>query len=562
MSASSFAGKPGSRPAAPLFLGALVCAATVVLVWLGYRATAEWQRSDAQVVARRASETLALVSAALNRDMKGTHASILASIHLSQLLRDAPYDLADEFGAAFARFPYPESFFVWTGRTGPAGTATFFNRADRPPAWQADVESGVAYPVLITEEPAAAIGVIEAVRRGATLRRPFVIQEVTLGHVRYQVVAHALYAGPAGADLAGIIGYTVNLDWVRAHYFGDLIRQVSTIGGGSDDVAVVVLDSSGDIVGATAEIPRHGITQTRQFPLSFFDPALVPAPNRPADREFWTIQVGAALDSRSMGADTTRWMFVVIALAAAAAMVGLFLTMRAVRVTAEVAALQSEFVSTVTHEIKTPIAGIKLVAETLAMGRCTSPDAVREYGKLLSHEAGRLTQLIENLLAYARVSNVNQAYSFESVEPGELVDEALHRCRLRIVELGFKLDNVVPSDLPRIRADRSAIVQVLENIIDNAINYSNEARMLAVSGHLEQGAVHLAVRDAGPGIPADELPRVFDKFFRGRHARTDGSGLGLTIARRIVEDHGGHLNVDSAPSQGTTVRIVLPAEAS
>lgn len=562
MNANSFAGKPGSRPAAPLLLGALLCAATVILVWLGYRATAEWQRSDAQVVARRASETLALVSAALNRDMKGMHASTLASIRLSQLLHDAPYDLADEFGAAFARFPYPESFFVWKGPTGSGGAATFFNRADRPPPWRAGAEPGVAYPVLITEEPAAASGVIDAIRRGATPRRPFVIQEVTLGHVRYQVVAHALYAGPAGGDLAGIIGYTVNLSWVRAHYFGDLIRQVSTIDGGPDDVAVVVFDGLGDIVGATAEIPRHAVTQERRFPLSFFDPALVPASNRPADREFWTIRVGAAPDGRSTGADTARRMFVVIALAAAAAMVGLFLTMRAVRVTAEVAALQSEFVSTVTHEIKTPIAGIKLAAETLAMGRCTSPDAVREYGTLLSLEAGRLTQLIENLLAYARVSDVRQAYSFESVEPGELVDEALHRCRLRIVELGFTLDNAVPADLPRVRADRSAIVQALENVIGNAINYSEDARTLAISGHLEQGAVHVAVHDAGPGIPPDELPRVFDKFFRGRRARTQGSGLGLTIAHRIVEDHGGRLNIDSTPGRGTTVRIVLPAEAS
>ncbi len=116
--------------------------------------------------------------------------------------RDAPYDLADEFGAAYARFPYPESFFVWKARTVSRGAAAFFNRAERPPAWQARVESGVAYPVLITEEPAGASGVIDAVRRGATPRRPFVIQEVTLGHAPYQVVAHALYAGPDGADLA------------------------------------------------------------------------------------------------------------------------------------------------------------------------------------------------------------------------------------------------------------------------------------------------------------------------------------------------------------------------
>lgn len=533
-----------------------------MLVWLGYLATAEWQRSNGQVVTRRASETLALVSAALNRDMKGAHASILTSIHLSQLLLDAPYDLADEFGQAFARFPYPESFFAWRARTVRGDAVTFFNRAERTPVWWAGGQAAVAYPVQMTEEPAAVSPVIDAVRRSATPRRPFVIQHATVGNTRYQVVAQALYGGAEGEDLAGVIGYTVNLAWVREHYFGDILRQVSGISGADADLAVAIQDARGHTIAATADLPRDGVVRERQFPLSFFDPGLVPAANRPADGEVWTVRVVAAVDSAAMGAETARRMFVLIALAGAAAMVGLFVTVRAVRATAEAAALKSEFVSTVTHEIKTPVAGIRLVAETLAAGRCASPGTIREYGTLLSLEARRLTQLIENLLAYARLSDVQQAYTFEYLEPGELVDEALQRCGLRIAELAFKVDNAVPTDLPRIHADRSAIVQVLENVIDNALNYSEQARTLAISGRAAESTVHLAVHDRGPGIPADELPRVFDKFFRGRQARTGGSGLGLTIARRIIRDHGGHLAIDSLPGQGTTVRVILPTVAS
>lgn len=561
MNASFFAGRRGSHPAALLF-GALLCGATVVLVWLGYRATAEWRQRDAQIIERRASETLALVSAALSRDMKGAHASTLASATLPQLLLDAPFDLADQFGAAFSRFPYPESFFVWRARPGTGEDVTFFDRAERPPRWQASARADIVYPVVMTDGPSAATDVLELVQRGASPRRPFVILETPLAGARYQVVAHALYTGPDNTDLAAIIGYTVNLEWVRLHYFGDLIAQVPGIGSVPDGPSVHVFDGQGVMVAATAGPPAGGVTTEREFPLSFFDPALVPASNRPSDIESWRLRVAVAQGGSPMAADATRRMFVLIGLAAAAAMVGLFLAIRAVRVTAEVAALKSEFVSTVTHQIKTPIAGMKLVAETIAMGRCTSPDTMREYGTLLSLEAGRLTKLVENLLAYARLSDVSQAYSLERLEPSELVDEALQRCGLRIAELGFSIDNTVPPHLVRIEADRSAIVQVIENVIDNAIAHSAGARTLAVSGRADGDSVQLAVCDSGPGIPADELPHVFDKFFRGRQASSGGSGLGLTIAGRIVKDHGGRIEIESAPGAGTTVRIILPARAS
>jgi signal transduction histidine kinase len=528
-----------------------------VLVWIGHRSTAEWQRSNEQVVERRASELLALVSGALNRDMKGAHASILASIHLPQVLTDARYDLADAFAGAFARFPYPESFFVWKARTRPT-TVTFFNRADRRPRWSRATPPPVAYPVLIVEEPLGVHGLIDGVRHAAQPRAPLVIQHAAIGGTPYQVVAQAFYTGVDGDDLAGILGYTVNLDWVHEHYFGPLISQLPGIGGDTSDLSVSILDGQGNPVIVPGARAASAVTMERQFPLAFFDAALVPGPNRPRDGEPWTIRIGASVGA-DHGTDTTRRMLIVTTLSGAAAMVAIFLTIRAVRATADLAALKSEFVSTVTHELKTPVAGIALVAETLAMGRGAQPDTIREYGTLLWIETRRLTRLIENLLAYARLSDVQQAYAFEALDPGELVDEALHQCRLRIAALGFQVDNAVPSDLPRVWGDGPALVQVLENVLDNALKYSGDSRDIRISGEANAREIHLTVQDMGPGIPSDELHRVFDKFFRGRHAPSGGSGLGLTISRRIVSDHGGTLEIVSAPGRGTTVRVVLPA---
>lgn len=541
-----------------LVMGTILCGATAVLVWIGYRATAEWERSNALVVERRGSEMLALVSAALNRDMKGTHTAILASITLPELLADSPYDLADTFGVAFARFPYPESFFVWRRQARP-DIVTWFNRSERPPRWAGATAAAVAYPVLLADLPVGAHQVIDGVHRAASPRGPLVIQHTPIGGTPYQIVARAYYAGQGGFELAGIIGYTVNLQWVREHYFRDMVSQVLDVAGSASDLAVAVLDDRQHPVTPTAVHGPNAVSTARQFPLAFFEPALVTAANRPRGAEPWTIRVDASRDGPAFGADTTRRMFIVTALAAAAAVVGLLLTMRAARATAELAALKSEFVSTVTHEIKTPVAGIALVAETLAMGRSPTPETVREYGTLLSIETRRLTQLIENLLAYARLSDVSQAYSFESLDPGDLVDEALDRCRLRIQELGFTIDNTLPPDLPRVWADRSAIVQALENILDNAVSYAGEQRTVSITGHAQNADVRLDIHDTGPGIAPDELAHVFDKFFRGRHAPGGGSGLGLTISRRIVLDHGGRLEIASTVGRGTTATVVLPA---
>src|SRR5262249_26119189 len=116
----------------------------------------------------------------------------------------------------------------------------------------------------------------------------------------------------------------------------------------------------------------------------------------------------------------------------------------------------------------------------------------------------------------------------------------------------------VAADLPGVSVDRSAILQVLENLVDNAIKYSGDARSLAISGRVNGKGVTVAVQDSGIGIPPDEIEHVFEKFFRGRRSAESGSGLGLTIARRIVEEHGGAIAIQSTET-GTVVEITLPA---
>jgi signal transduction histidine kinase len=149
-------------------------------------------------------------------------------------------------------------------------------------------------------------------------------------------------------------------------------------------------------------------------------------------------------------------------------------------------------------------------------------------------------------------------YAFEAADLNELVDDALTPFRPRLKDLGFALDVQIAHELAPVRADRAAIVRVFANIIDNAVKYSTDNRSLVIVASREPQCVRLSFADHGVGIPADELPHVFDKFYRVQRTSEFGSGLGLAIVRRIVEDHGGTASIASQVGTGTTVTITLP----
>ena len=160
---------------------------------------------------------------------------------------------------------------------------------------------------------------------------------------------------------------------------------------------------------------------------------------------------------------------------------------------------------------------ILLVGETLAKGRYKSAqNTIGEYARLLSFEAGQLTRLIDNLLTYSRITDAARIYTFEPAEVADLVEEALERLHARLDELHFEVTLDLPGDLPRVRVDRVAMLQVMDNLIDNAIKYGSAGRVLMVRAWVEGGRMQVEVADRGAGIPESDLARVFEKFFRGR----------------------------------------------
>ena len=542
-----------------LVVAAGLTGAILAIVWLSYGAVAEWRGGAERLVEQRSQEVVTLLAVALSRDMKGAHDSVLAPLAASTFERPL-YEVVDRFAQAFARFPYPESFFMWRDAPGPEGHTFFFNRVDRLPPWDTDRANHPAFPVAIREDPAAVRDLVGVAHTFADTRRRFTAFEATVDHTRYQVVVNYTHHTFGERRLNGLVGFTVNLDWIGRGYFPDLLSQVARIGGVEDSLTLAVLDGRGRVVASTADAVNPAVlTHTRRFPLTFLDPGIVTNQLPVRAPEEWIAAVGMARDPAAGAvndaANQTAWL---ITIAAAAAVLGLMLTLGAVRASTELALMKAEFVSSATHELKTPLAAIQLVADTLEKGRYHSTATIRSYAAALSEQTQLLARLIDNLLVYASLSDVDQRYTFENLAVADVVEKALERFDERLAATGLEVHMEVPRDLPSIRADRQTLTQVLDNVIDNAIKYSPGAQTLTIRGSATGRMVRIDVEDTGIGIPADEQGRVFQKFYRGRAVTTGGTGLGLAIARRVVEDHDGEISIRQREPNGTVVSIAIP----
>lgn len=563
---------PGSRsvrsdysddiPRVVLLAGA-VFVATLASMALGYMATREWMRGTAVLIERRTAEALALLSGAIGKDMKGAWTALIVPVDFRFLEDDPPYALRQPVARAFARFPYPESFLVW--RTDGTGDVLYaFNRTDRTPPWSQAAASREPYPVLLERDPPALRPLIAELRSRPVSAGPFVHMDVNVGAVPYQVVAHLLYRDSSPHELLGIVAFTVNMAWVRHEYFAPILRQLAQIGGTEQSLIFSVSDPSGQLIASSAPTAEAATSEMRRrFPMLFLDPSIVPfLPGQSTVPQDWTITVAPSRESAMMLASASaRRTIIMLGIAGVATLIALVLTIRAFRSGVVLAAMKSEFVATVTHELKTPLAAIRLVGDTLAKERYTSPDSVREYARLLSNEASRLTKTIDDLLLFARHTSSPHARSAaERTNVSDLVHAALEQFRPMLDQLQFELVVDVPDNLPPVIADRAATVHVMQNLVDNAIKYSIERRSLHIEARATGRHIVVAFADQGVGIDPADLPHVFERFYRGRNNTAPGSGLGLAIADRVISSDGGRIDITSAPDRGTRVQLTLKAD--
>ncbi len=227
--------------------------------------------------------------------------------------------------------------------------------------------------------------------------------------------------------------------------------------------------------------------------------------------------------------------------------------------------LKNDLIATVSHELKTPLASMRVLADTLLDGKIDDEVQAREYVELIAQENARLSRLIDNFLTFSRMERNKRRFEFAAVRVGEVVQEALDAAGERFASPGCRVTVDVATHLPPVRADRDALVTVLLNLLDNAYKYSEDDKQITVRAHVPsdgRSVVRLEVQDNGIGLSRRAARKVFDRFYQVDQRlsrRAGGCGLGLSIVEFIVTAHGGSVGVTSQLGKGSTFQVDLPA---
>ena len=240
---------------------------------------------------------------------------------------------------------------------------------------------------------------------------------------------------------------------------------------------------------------------------------------------------------------------------------GLTLTIRTVSRELELARMKSDFISTISHEFKSPLTSIRQLAEMLQAGRIPSEKRRQKYYDVLVEQSEKLSLLTENVLSFARMEEGKNEFVYESLDVSTLLEDIVSAYQDRVTHKDIVLELKVNGPFPNINADGAALTQAINNLIDNAVKYSTGKKRVIVRTCLVDSELGISVQDFGLGIQKEELDRVFDRFYRGGDELTrtvKGSGLGLTLVKQIVEAHKGTVEVESDPGRGSTFTIKLP----
>jgi signal transduction histidine kinase len=223
--------------------------------------------------------------------------------------------------------------------------------------------------------------------------------------------------------------------------------------------------------------------------------------------------------------------------------------------------LKNDFIATVTHELKTPLASMRVLVDTLLEGHYRDPQRVTEYLQLIGRENERLSRLIDNFLTFSRMERNKQAFRMQPTDAGVVSRTAVEAVKTKFAKGNCHFEAHIADDLSLVQADADAMVTVLVNLLDNAYKYTYDEKRICMDVAEVDGLVRFTVSDNGIGIPRRAVRKIFRRFYqvdRSLSRRAEGCGLGLSIAQFIVEAHNGSIRVDSKPGRGSTFTVTIP----
>ncbi len=224
--------------------------------------------------------------------------------------------------------------------------------------------------------------------------------------------------------------------------------------------------------------------------------------------------------------------------------------------------VRRDFISNISHELRTPLAGLKALVDTLRGGAIDDPPAARRFLKRMDAEVDALTQMVEELLELSRIESGQVPLRLAPTPVAEMVIPPVERLRPQAERAGLELTILLPPQLPQVLADTDRARLVLTNLVHNAVKFTPPGGRITVAAHPAGDEMVFSVQDTGVGIPAEDLPRIFERFYKADRARSGGgTGLGLAIAKHVVQSHGGRIWAESVEGQGSTFYFTLPLAA-
>ncbi len=523
------------------------------LFYFQFRSISALSRSSAVVLRQLSQETSDGLTQGLQDALKAPYINVLLRVGQAQA---EPLDLgfiASAFEQGLAAEPFVSRFYVWSDNTS--------LHRDEVLAYDRDTHGFSA------DVPEAAF-IVRRVRELAPQKHAISLFDTMIDgrHVYFQ--AQIRWQTPSRDKLTSFVALRVDDERMRDRFLPAFIEsRLKKAEGptGFPALSVTVLDGAGRVVYPKKGSATAPYVDERPFPMGFFDTELqqyiAPEDRKP---EIWRLRTGYGSQTiPEIIAARERPQRAMLGLLAALLAIGVFFVVRAAAREVRVAEMKSTFVSSVSHDLKTPLALIQLFAETLELGRLKNSERAHEYYRIINSEAKKLTRLINNLLDFSKIEAGLRRYKRLpddlSAVARRVVESLDSQFRHNQYTVTLRADGRVP-----VTIDPEATEQAVENLLSNAMKYSPDNREIQVTVATEGDFGVVRVTDHGIGIPARLQRKIFRKFFR---VQTDagsgpqGTGLGLAIVEHVMRGHGGFVRVQSEPGRGSTFSLYFPLSA-
>jgi signal transduction histidine kinase len=556
---SQLARDRGLRFAAALAVAVAVPVA--ILFYFRFQSLSNLQRASTVVLQQLSESAADDLTKNVEQELKRPHLEVL----LTSQYQTEPLNLGyvkTVFTDGLRKIPFVDAFYVWS-TVGQSHTGQVIAVERQPdPAHPGD------FRAVVREQVPEGAFILAKMRELASHHRIIVLSRVDLNGRPTWLEFQLRFSTQNRDELTSFVGLRVDAERLRRDYFPALMRQeIRSIDQpeGFPPLVVTLLDEQHHVIfNSSDRVPTEFAVQ-RAFPVVFFDKEILQAV-RAYEPEVpnWTIGIGYGhLSIGAIAKGRTASQVGLMAALAAVMALGVFFVARAAAREVRLAELKSNFVSSVSHDLKTPLALIQMFAETLELGRLRHAERAQEYYRIINSEARKLTRLINNILDFSKTEAGLRQYKMEAVD---LVD--LSRRVLASFESQFQQNHfTVKVDLrpdALVWADAEAVEQAFENLLSNAMKYSPERREIEVACGRMGREGFIRVRDHGIGIPPRYRRKIFRKFYRVEpddgHG-PQGCGLGLAIVDHVLRAHGGAVDVESELGQGSTFTLRLPLAA-